>query len=179
MLRALLCVSLFSLSLALSPPHSLSSLHAHSPSVHKPWQSLLVEFRGLLPHFRLYELQDALTFFYQRLDCLPLFQSQIDDICTTYSPVIPDTISNVPICAYITLPDEEILKHALRYCGLVKRVLHVWADGETIDQAAQMAEENFDSMIAPVFADTKSPDENSWRVDFCRSVDHNMTTSMD
>lgn len=125
-----------------------------------PWKPYLVEFRALLPHFRLPELHDALSFVMMKGE--HAHSGLIDDAIANHVPVVPDIRSDHPICAYVCLPaDEEVLKEVAGRCALVRRVVEVWGDGA---DAASAAEEVrcYAGPLLPF------PSDGSWRVQFSR-----------
>ena len=121
------------------------------------WTEYMIEFRGIQSAFRLNELRDAYNHVMNGTD-------EADIILTS---IIADVLSpEVPICAYVRLPNDTIAIDITKRCSLVRSISQVWGDASTFDGVREEAEGVYDALIAPHF--NNGLNDNSWRVDFRR-----------
>ena len=121
------------------------------------WTEYMIEFRGIQSAFRLNELRDAYNHVMNGTD-------EADIILTS---IIADVLfPEVPICAYVRLPNDTIAIDITKRCSLVRSISQVWGDGSTFDGAREEAERKYDALISPHF--NNGLNDNSWRVDFRR-----------
>ena len=121
------------------------------------WTEYMIEFRGIQSAFRLNELRDAYNHVMNGTD-------EADIILTS---IIADVLfPEVPICAYVRLPNDTIAIDITKRCSLVRSISQVWGDASTFDGAREEAERKYDALISPHFNNGRN--DNSWRVDFRR-----------
>ena len=121
------------------------------------WTEYMIEFRGIQSAFRLNELRDAYNHVMNGTD-------EADIILTS---IIADVLfPEVPICAYVRLPNDTIAIDITKRCSLVRSISQVWGDASTFDVVREEAEGKYDALIAPHF--NNGLNDNSWRVDFRR-----------
>lgn len=126
----------------------------------------LIEFRGLNPAFRYDEFVDAyqLVLKQQQQQQQPSSSTCIDSLMEEtkmklmpeikeklrFTEVIPDTLSEYPIGAYVTLPSSRVASLIASRCAMVRRVIQVWADGSTMLDVCDQALANYPSLISPM-----------------------------
>lgn len=105
----------------------------------------LIEFRGLNPSFRYDEFVDAYQLVMKQKQLLPVMEEKL-----LFTEVIPDTLSEYPIGAYVTLPSSQVAALIASRCAMVRRVIQVWGDGSTMLDACDKALANYPSLIGPM-----------------------------
>jgi len=111
----------------------------------------LIQFRGLNPPFRYDEFMDAYHLVLKQLlpsdtgfNSLPVMKK------LRFFEVIPDTLSEYPIGAYVRLPSSRVASLIASRCAMVRRVIEVWGDGSTMIDACAQALANYPSIIYPM-----------------------------
>ena len=136
---------------AFSSPSELCSMSEDN------WTEYMIEFRGIQAAFRLNELRDSYKHVMKGTD-------KADIILTS---IIADVLfPDIPICAYVRLPNDTIAIDITKRCSLVRSVSQVWGDASTFDGVREEAERQYETLIAPHF--NNGLKDNSWRVDFRR-----------
>ena len=138
---------------------SSSSISSDILEARREWIEYMVEFRGVQSVFRLNEFRDS----YKQV------MSGKDDEEVEFTSIIEDVLQpNIPICAYVLLPNESIAIAITKRCSLVRSISQVWGDAITMEEVRIKTEQNFPTLIAPIFNEKNSIESNSWRVDFRR-----------
>ena len=136
---------------------ALSSSSEHYSVSEDNWTEYMIEFRGIQAAFRLNELRDSYKHVMKGTDK--------EDLVLT--SIIADVLfPDIPICAYVKLPNDTIAIDITKRCSLVRSVSQVWGDSSTFNGVRDEAEKKYDSLIAPHF--NNGLGNNSWRVDFRR-----------
>ena len=138
---------------------SSSSIESDILERKSDWIEYMVEFRGVQSAFRLNEFRDS----YRQLT------RGKDDEEIEFTSIIADVLQpNIPVCAYVRLPNESIAIAVAKRCSLVRSISQVWGDAITMEEVRIETEQNYDTLVAPIFKESNSLQDNSWRVDFRR-----------
>ena len=138
---------------------SSSSIESDILERKSDWIEYMVEFRGVQSAFRLNEFRDS----YKQL------MRGKDDEEIELTSIIADVLQpNIPVCAYVRLPNESIAIAVAKRCSLVRSISQVWGDAITMEEVRIETEQNYDTLVAPIFKESNSLQDNSWRVDFRR-----------
>ncbi len=146
---------------------STSSLHS-SPhyTVKSEWPAFLVEFKGFQPFLRESEFKDS------SLYCIDKHQIHTSLIDFPLQTIIFDCKhKNIPLCAYVHLPNADVANQIARRCSAVRNIIEVWGDDANLAEACRQAVANYESLIKPAFSPkvlSDSVTDQSWKVSFRR-----------
>lgn len=139
----------------------------------------MVEFRGIFPSLRLLEFYEAsrsvLLQHHSSLETDKLISNGLG-----LSSIINDQF-DLPVCAYVHLPNDDAAAAIARRCSLVKSILQVWGDSGDMDKADDKAsafdiahrnaETRYEDIKSTLYISSKESEEDkrpSWRMNFRR-----------
>ena len=137
---------------------------------HEKLPRYLVEFRGLVPSFRMLELRDSIAYVVGSQSLAAELMGKFD-VAVLDEVLEGSRVETYPLCGYLSLPNALSAKEVAHRCASVRSIIEVWGDGSSADTVRDQVQSTFASTVRPHFPLPKTDaerDSNSWKIVFRR-----------